>query len=59
MKRSATLAYSSCINDSIERQNRDILQVGRVMLFEFKVEQENGSALLPLFQENLNHSLVP
>ncbi|OWZ09913.1 hypothetical protein PHMEG_00017317 [Phytophthora megakarya] len=49
-----TLAYWPWINDCIERLNRDILQVLRVMLLEYKVEQAHWADLLPLIQANLN-----
>ncbi|KAE9351267.1 hypothetical protein PF008_g6023 [Phytophthora fragariae] len=58
MTQSFTLAYCPWINGSVERLNRDILQVLRVMLLEYKVEQDNWTALLPLIQANLNHSPV-
>eukprot|EP00644_Phytophthora_capsici_P007576 jgi/Phyca11/42423/gw1.104.66.1 len=47
MKQSFTLAYCPWVNGSIERLNRDILQVLR-----------NWAALLPLIQANLNQSPV-
>ncbi|KAE9038096.1 hypothetical protein PR002_g6194 [Phytophthora rubi] len=58
MTQSFTLAYCPWINGSVERLNRDILQVLRVMLLEYNVEQDNWAALLPLIQANLNHSPV-
>lgn len=58
MTQSFTLAYCPWINGSIERLNRDILQVLRVMLLEYKVAQENWAALVPLIQANLNHRPV-
>ncbi|KAE9096245.1 hypothetical protein PF006_g23829 [Phytophthora fragariae] len=58
MTQSFTLAYCPWINGSVERLNRDILQVLRVILLEYKVEQDNWAALLPLIQANLNHSPV-
>ncbi|KAE9160296.1 hypothetical protein PF005_g31701 [Phytophthora fragariae] len=58
MTQSFTLAYCPWINGSIERLNRDVLQVLRVMLLEYKVAQENWTALVPLIQANINHSPV-
>ncbi|POM57605.1 Hypothetical protein PHPALM_37857 [Phytophthora palmivora] len=58
MTQSFTLAYCPWINGSIERLNRDVLQVLRVMLLEYKVKQSDWSALLPLIQSNLNYSPV-
>ncbi|KAG3107308.1 hypothetical protein PI124_g14176 [Phytophthora idaei] len=58
MTQSFTLAYCPWINGSIERLNRDVLQVLRVMLLEYKVEQANWAVLIPLIQANLNHSPV-
>ncbi|GMF43136.1 unnamed protein product [Phytophthora fragariaefolia] len=58
MTQSFTLAYCPWINGSIERLNRDVLQVLRVMLLKYKVAQQNWTALVPLIQANINHSPV-
>ena len=54
-----TIAYSPWINGSIERINRDVLQVLRVMLMEYKVSHHDWVYLVPLVQASLNHTKVP
>ncbi|OWZ05939.1 RNA-directed DNA polymerase [Phytophthora megakarya] len=51
--------YTQWINETIERINRDILQVLRVMLLEYQLDTRNWFYLLPMIQPNLNHSPVP
>ncbi|OWY93915.1 hypothetical protein PHMEG_00036510 [Phytophthora megakarya] len=53
-----TVAYCPWINGSVERINRDILQVLRVMVLEFRLRQEQWADLLPLVQANLNQTAV-
>ncbi|KAG6592663.1 uncharacterized protein IUM83_12542 [Phytophthora cinnamomi] len=50
--------YSPWINGTVERVNRDILQVLRVMLLENQLDTRNWVYLLPLVQANLNHTPV-
>ncbi|KAE9037711.1 hypothetical protein PR002_g6407 [Phytophthora rubi] len=50
--------YTPWINGTVERINRDILQVLRAMLLEFQLDTRNWLYLLPLIQANLNHSPV-
>ncbi|KAE9360834.1 hypothetical protein PF008_g1643 [Phytophthora fragariae] len=50
--------YTPWINGTVERVNRDILQVLRVMLMELNLDTRNWPYLLPLIQANLNHSAV-
>ncbi|OWZ05895.1 LOW QUALITY PROTEIN: hypothetical protein PHMEG_00021933 [Phytophthora megakarya] len=50
--------YTPCINGTVERINRDILQVLRAMLLEFQLDTRNWLYLLPLIQANLNHAPV-
>lgn len=50
------VAYSPWINGSVERINRDILQVMCVMLMEFQLDTREWVYLLPLVQSNLNHT---
>ncbi|ETL25421.1 hypothetical protein L916_20724 [Phytophthora nicotianae] len=50
--------YTPWINGTVERVNRDILQVLRVMLMELKLDTRNWVYLLPGIQANLNHSVV-
>ncbi|GMF27503.1 unnamed protein product [Phytophthora lilii] len=53
------VAYCPWINGSIERINRDILQVLRVMILEFKFKQAQWIDILPLVQANLNQTPAP
>ncbi|KAE8978399.1 hypothetical protein PR001_g24855 [Phytophthora rubi] len=46
------------INGTVERVNRDILQVLRVMLLESRLDTRNWVYLLPIIQANLNHTPV-
>ncbi|GMF43511.1 unnamed protein product [Phytophthora lilii] len=50
--------YTPWINGTVERLNRDILQVLRAMLLEFQLDTRNWLYLLPLIQASLNHSPV-
>jgi hypothetical protein len=50
--------YTPWINGTVERVNRDILQVLRVMLLEYRLDTRNWVHLLPLIQANLNHAPV-
>lgn len=54
-----TVAYSPWINGTVERLNRDILQVLRAMLTEYKLDLREWTCLVPLVQSNLNHTAVP
>ena len=54
-----TLAYSPWINGSVERINRDILQVLRTMILEYKIAHHDWVYLIPMVQANLNHTPVP
>ncbi|POM77265.1 Hypothetical protein PHPALM_5378 [Phytophthora palmivora] len=54
-----TLAYSPWINGSVERVNRDILQVLRAMLLEYKISTKDWTYLVPLVQASLNHTALP
>ncbi|KAG2899461.1 hypothetical protein PC129_g17093 [Phytophthora cactorum] len=47
------------INGSIERINRDILQVMRAMILEYKVSYKDWVYLAPMVQSSLNHTAVP
>ncbi|KAE8906314.1 hypothetical protein PF003_g10149 [Phytophthora fragariae] len=51
-------AYTPWINGTVERVNRDILQVLRVMLLESRLDTRNWVYLLPIIQANLNHTPV-
>ncbi|ETO66256.1 hypothetical protein F444_16505 [Phytophthora nicotianae P1976] len=53
------LAYCPWINGSVERVNRDILQVLRVMTLEYKVSTKDWEYLVPLVQASLNHTALP
>jgi transposase InsO family protein len=50
------VAYSPWINGSIERVNRDILQVMRVMIKELKLNVNEWPYLVPAVPHNLNHT---
>ncbi|KAE9002974.1 hypothetical protein PR003_g16189 [Phytophthora rubi] len=58
-KQSFTLAYSPWINGSVERANRDILQVMRAMILEYKISYKDWVCLVPMVQSSLNHTAVP
>jgi hypothetical protein len=52
------IAYSPWKNGAVERVNRDILQLCRTMLTEFKWDTKEWPSLVPLVEHNLNHSIV-
>ena len=52
------IAYSPWKNGAVERVNRDILQLCRTMLTEFKWDTKEWPSLVPLVEHNLNHSVV-
>uniref|UniRef100_H3H597 Integrase catalytic domain-containing protein n=1 Tax=Phytophthora ramorum TaxID=164328 RepID=H3H597_PHYRM len=54
-----TPAYSPWVNGSIERVNRDILQVVRAMILSYKISYKDWVYLVPIIQSNLNHTAVP
>ncbi|OWZ08102.1 hypothetical protein PHMEG_00019407 [Phytophthora megakarya] len=54
-----TPAYCPWINGSIERVNRDILQVLRAMILEYKISTRDWIYLIPMVQSSLNHTPVP
>jgi len=54
-----TLAYSPWVNGSVERVNRDILQVLRTMILDYKVSHKDWVYLVPMVQSSLNHTAVP
>ncbi|GMG16970.1 unnamed protein product [Phytophthora fragariaefolia] len=51
--------YSPWINGSVERVNRDILQVLRVLILDYKVNHRGWPRLIPIVQASLNHTAVP
>ncbi|KAE8903142.1 hypothetical protein PF003_g12674 [Phytophthora fragariae] len=51
--------YSSWINGSVERVNRDILQVLRVLILDYKLNHRDWPRLIPIVQASLNHTAVP
>ncbi|GMF42754.1 unnamed protein product [Phytophthora fragariaefolia] len=51
--------YSPWINGSVERVNRDILQVLRVLILDYKLNHRDWPGLIPIVQANLNHTAVP
>jgi transposase InsO family protein len=52
------LAYTPWKNGTVERVNRDIVQVLRALTMEFRVSKNDWPHLLPLVQSSLNHSPV-
>jgi len=58
-EQSFSVTYSPWINGSIERLNRDIVQVMRAMVLEWKVDHRDWLSLVPLVQASLNHTPVP
>ncbi|OWY95334.1 hypothetical protein PHMEG_00034688 [Phytophthora megakarya] len=54
-----TVVYSPWINGSVERANRDIMQVLRVMCLEYKVDTHDWTFFVPMLQASLNHTPVP
>ncbi|GMF57946.1 unnamed protein product [Phytophthora fragariaefolia] len=54
-----TPAYCPWVNGSIERVNRDILQVVRAMILSYKVSHKAWVYLVPMIMANLNHTAVP
>lgn len=46
------------MNGTVERINRDILQVIRALLMEFRLSDKEWSYLLPVVQANLSHTQV-
>ncbi|KAE9127003.1 hypothetical protein PF007_g5779 [Phytophthora fragariae] len=55
---SLVVAYAPWINGTVERLNRDVLQVLRVLLMAYKLDTHEWVYLLPLVQGNLNHTPV-
>jgi transposase InsO family protein len=53
-----TITYSPWRNGTIERLNRDLLQVLRALLKEYHLDEREWEYLLPVVQANLNHSPV-
>ncbi|KAG6612727.1 RNA-dependent DNA polymerase [Phytophthora cinnamomi] len=54
-----TPVYSPWLNGTIERLNKDVLQVLRALLMEYGLDQHEWPYLLPAIQANLNHTPVP
>ncbi|KAF1322126.1 hypothetical protein FI667_g11572, partial [Globisporangium splendens] len=57
-KQDFVLAYCPWCNGTIERVNRDIIQVLKVLILEYKINRRDWPYLLPLVQASLNHSQV-
>ncbi|GMF50109.1 unnamed protein product [Phytophthora fragariaefolia] len=51
--------YSPWINGTVERLNRDVLQVLRVLLMEYNLDTKEWPYPLPEVQANLNHTQLP
>lgn len=54
-----SLAYSPWINGSVERLNKDIIQVLRAMCLEYQVDIKDWTYFVAALQANLNHTPVP
>ncbi|KAE9340815.1 hypothetical protein PR003_g10294 [Phytophthora rubi] len=54
-----TPAYYPSINGSVERVTRDILQVIRTMILEYKINHSDWPYLMPMVQASPNHTSVP
>lgn len=54
-----TPVYCPWINGSVERVNRDVLQVVRTMILEYKISHKDWVYLVPMIQSSLNHTAVP
>ncbi|KAG4043948.1 hypothetical protein PC123_g20595 [Phytophthora cactorum] len=50
--------YSPWLNGTVERLNKDVLQVMRALLIEHGLDFHEWSYLLPVVQANLNHTPV-
>ncbi|GMF35888.1 unnamed protein product [Phytophthora fragariaefolia] len=50
--------YSPWLNSTVERFNRDVLQVLRALLLEYALDSHDWPYLLPAIQANLNHTPV-
>ncbi|KAJ0392214.1 hypothetical protein P43SY_008832 [Pythium insidiosum] len=48
--------YTPWINGTVERLNRDILQVMRTLLLEYQLDTKSWEYLLPLVQANMNQT---
>ncbi|OWY95757.1 LOW QUALITY PROTEIN: hypothetical protein PHMEG_00034159, partial [Phytophthora megakarya] len=55
-KQEFVVAYSPWLNGSVERVNRDVLQVLRVMILDYGIASNDWVYLIPLVQANINHS---
>lgn len=54
-----TVAYSPWINGSIERLNRDVIQVLRAMCLEYKKDIREWTIFVPLLRASINHTPLP
>lgn len=48
--------YTPWLNGTVERVNRDVLQVVRALLLEFELDTRNWVHLVPVIQANINHA---
>ncbi|KAJ8525699.1 hypothetical protein ON010_g15415 [Phytophthora cinnamomi] len=51
-----SLVYSPWLNGTVERLNKDVLQVLRALLLEYDLDFHEWPYLLPVLQGNLNHT---
>ena len=53
-----TVAYCPWTNGTVERVNRDIVQVAKALLLEYKINRKDWPYLVPVIQASINHSPV-
>ena len=58
IKQEFVVAYSPWKNGTVERVNRDVLQLLRVMLMEFGWDHNQWPRLVDIVTHNINHSPV-
>jgi len=56
IKHHFTVAYSPKSNGTVERVNRDILNVMRSLLLEYRLNPNNWVSLIPIVQRVINHT---
>ena len=55
VKHQFTVAYCPCSNGTVERLNRELKKVLRVLLSDFKMKYSEWTNVLPMVQCTLNH----
>ncbi|KAE9342591.1 hypothetical protein PR003_g9399 [Phytophthora rubi] len=54
-----SVAHSPWINGSIERVNRDVIQVLKVLCLEYKKDIRDWTSFVPLLRASINHTPLP